>query len=60
MSAEHHWVLDGHRMLGSSILPGTAYVEILRASFEELTGDTGLNIVELFLYNRLWSKRCVN
>lgn len=47
-------------MLGSSILPGTGYVEILRASFEELTGDIGLNIVELFLYNRLWSKRSVS
>lgn len=53
LSAEHHWVLDGHRMLGSSILPGTGYVEILRASFEELTGDTGLNIVELFFVQPL-------
>ncbi|OMD47781.1 hypothetical protein BSK56_12765 [Paenibacillus borealis] len=53
LSAEHHWVLDGHRMLGSSILPGTGYVEILRASFEELTGDMGLNIVELFFVQPL-------
>ncbi|MEK3793444.1 amino acid adenylation domain-containing protein [Paenibacillus sp. FSL R7-0204] len=53
LSAEHQWVLDGHRMLGSSILPGTGYVEILRASFEELTGDIGLNIVELFFVQPL-------
>ncbi|MBT2291740.1 amino acid adenylation domain-containing protein [Paenibacillus albidus] len=53
LSSEQHWILDGHRMLGTSILPGTGYIEILRASFEDMTGETGLNITELFFVQPL-------
>ena len=29
-----HWVLDEHRMMGSGMLPGTAYMEMVRSAFE--------------------------
>ncbi len=28
-----HWVLDEHRMMGNGMLPGTAYMEMVRAAF---------------------------
>jgi acyl transferase domain-containing protein len=35
MSAARHWVLAEHRILGQPALPGTAYVEMARAAFED-------------------------
>jgi acyl transferase domain-containing protein/acyl carrier protein len=31
-----HWVLDEHRIMGNSTLPGTAYLEMARAAVEHL------------------------
>ncbi|WP_025688032.1 hybrid non-ribosomal peptide synthetase/type I polyketide synthase [Paenibacillus zanthoxyli] len=47
LSADQHWVLDEHRLLGTSVLPGTAVLELVRASFADLTGLTPMEIQEL-------------
>jgi acyl transferase domain-containing protein/NADPH:quinone reductase-like Zn-dependent oxidoreductase/acyl carrier protein len=33
-NATKYWVLDEHRLMGKAILPGTAYLEMVRAAFE--------------------------
>jgi acyl transferase domain-containing protein len=53
LSAAEHWVLDEHRMLGTPVLPGTAYIELIRACFEDLTGERGVAIQELFFLQPL-------
>ena len=53
LSSEKHWVLDGHRLLGTSIVPGTAYLEMVTASFKDLTGSAQMEIVELMIVKPL-------
>lgn len=53
LSAEKHWVLDEHRMLGTPVLPGTAYLELIRACFEDLNGEASVTIQELFFLQPL-------
>jgi NADPH:quinone reductase-like Zn-dependent oxidoreductase/NAD(P)-dependent dehydrogenase (short-subunit alcohol dehydrogenase family)/acyl carrier protein len=36
-----HWVLSDHKVTGMSTLPGTAYLEMARAAFENHTGSGG-------------------
>lgn len=38
LQPEKHWVLDGHRISGVPVLPGTAYLELAFAAFAEYTG----------------------
>lgn len=33
LSPQSHWLLDEHRLMGKAILPGTAYLEMIRAAF---------------------------
>ncbi len=35
LSAQDHWILGEHRIAGLETLPGTAYLEMARAAFEE-------------------------
>jgi acyl transferase domain-containing protein/acyl carrier protein len=44
LSAETHWVLDEHRIMGIPTLPGTAYLEIVRAAVEHHIGNSHLPI----------------
>ena len=37
LAPEMHWVLDEHRIKGDPVLPGTGYLELVRAAFEEYT-----------------------
>lgn len=37
--ADHHWIVDEHRMMGVGVVPGTAYIEMLRAAFAQQVGD---------------------
>jgi len=37
-SAERHWALDEHRILGVGALPGTTWIELARAAFALATG----------------------
>jgi phthiocerol/phenolphthiocerol synthesis type-I polyketide synthase E len=38
--ATKHWVLNEHRMMGSGMIPGTAYLEMARAAFAKRAGGT--------------------
>jgi phthiocerol/phenolphthiocerol synthesis type-I polyketide synthase E len=39
LSADRHWVLNEHRIQGVGLLPGAAYLEVVRAAFEPYTPD---------------------
>jgi acyl transferase domain-containing protein len=43
-SVANFWTLDEHRIAGHALLPGTAYLEIARAAYEE---HTKIDVVEL-------------
>src|SRR5688500_3838614 len=34
LSVTEHWVLDDHRIVGTAVMPGTAYLEMARAAVE--------------------------
>ena len=38
LNIEEHWILAEHRVMGSSIMPGTGYLEIARAAMVDATG----------------------
>ena len=38
ISPTTHWVLDDHRIVGTAIMPGTAYFEMARAALERRAG----------------------
>lgn len=40
-SVAEHWVLDDHRIVGTAVMPGTAYLEMARAVVEEKYGQPG-------------------
>ncbi len=42
---EWQWLLDEHRVEGQAVLPGTAYLEIIRAAFVEVHGRE--SVIEL-------------
>src|SRR5262249_50259436 len=44
-----HWVLDEHRMMGSGMLPGTAYMEMVRSAFAG-RADGGIVEIEKALF----------
>ncbi|HYG61034.1 MAG TPA: SDR family NAD(P)-dependent oxidoreductase, partial [Thermoanaerobaculia bacterium] len=44
LDAARHWVLDEHRIQGTPVLPGTAYLELARAAFEQSTGSAAAEI----------------
>jgi natural product biosynthesis luciferase-like monooxygenase protein len=48
VSPATHWVLDDHRIVGTAIMPGTAYLEMARAALEQQhrNGDEN-SIVEI-------------
>lgn len=37
-SVTEHWVLDDHRIVGTAVMPGTAYLEMARAAVEKHGG----------------------
>jgi acyl transferase domain-containing protein/thioesterase domain-containing protein len=47
------WVLDQHRINGRAVLPGTAYVEIIRAAMHMLGGTGALTITALSIHAAL-------
>jgi acyl transferase domain-containing protein len=52
-SAANHWVLDEHRLMDKAMLPGTAYLEIVRAVFEPHTQDNPVEIEEIYFLTPL-------
>ncbi|MFZ4655712.1 MAG: SDR family NAD(P)-dependent oxidoreductase [Caldilineaceae bacterium] len=47
------WVLHEHRLFGQATLPATAYLELARAAFVELTQQPLLEVRDLFLLQPL-------
>jgi acyl transferase domain-containing protein len=52
-SVPEHWVLNEHRIAGNALLPGTAYLEIARAAFEEQAQTAGLELSDVYFLNIL-------
>ncbi|MFL5699614.1 MAG: SDR family NAD(P)-dependent oxidoreductase, partial [Ktedonobacteraceae bacterium] len=48
LSVKKDWVLDEHRMMGQALLPGTAYLEMARAAFENYAGSGTFEIGEAY------------
>jgi acyl transferase domain-containing protein len=51
LNPTNHWPLDEHRVMGSAMLPGTAYLEMARAAYENYPGNgsSGIEIRDLYL-----------
>jgi len=47
-SVTEHWVLDDHRIVGTAVMPGTAYLEMARAAVEKRGGEGSLEIRDAF------------
>ena len=49
LRAQDSWVLDGHRIAGTAVLPGTAYIELAFAAFVACTASHSAEISDLTL-----------
>ena len=47
-SVTEHWVLDDHRIVGTAVMPGTAYLEMARAAVEKRRQQSALEIRDAF------------
>jgi acyl transferase domain-containing protein len=47
-SVTEHWVLDDHRIVGTAVMPGTAYLEMARAAVEKRGTPGTLEIRDAF------------
>jgi acyl transferase domain-containing protein/aryl carrier-like protein len=50
-SVDKFWTLDEHRIAGHALLPGTAYLEIARAAYEEHTQNDVLELSDVYFLN---------
>ncbi len=48
MSPLTHWILDEHRIAGNPIIPGTAYLEMVRAAVEKYANGRDIEIQDVF------------
>ncbi len=48
LSTHKHWELYEHRVLGKPTLPGTAYLEMARAAFDNRTGQNVMEIRDAY------------
>jgi amino acid adenylation domain-containing protein/non-ribosomal peptide synthase protein (TIGR01720 family) len=48
MSPLTHWILDEHRIAGNPIIPGTAYLEMVRAAAEKYSNGKDIEIRDVF------------
>jgi len=53
LSVSKHWVLDEHRLMGKATLPGTAYLELLRAACESHAQSRTIEIQEFYFLTPL-------
>jgi phthiocerol/phenolphthiocerol synthesis type-I polyketide synthase E len=47
-SARRQWVANEHRIAGHPVIPGTTYLEMARAAFEQRTGQTAVELYDIF------------
>ncbi len=50
-SVAQFWTLDEHRFEGHALLPGTAYLEIARAAYEEHTKTSAVELADFHFLN---------
>jgi acyl transferase domain-containing protein/acyl carrier protein len=53
LSPSRLWVLSEHKIMGNATLPGTAYLELVRAAFEEHTKAERAEIREMYFLSPL-------
>jgi acyl transferase domain-containing protein/NADPH:quinone reductase-like Zn-dependent oxidoreductase/acyl carrier protein len=53
LSASAHWVLNDHRIMNRAVFPGTAYLEIARAAFEQQSQNEAMEIRDLYFLSPL-------
>ena len=53
VSPDSAWVLDEHRVLGKSVLPGTAYLEMARAAACEVSGSATIELRDVYFLRPL-------
>ncbi|MEM9271685.1 MAG: SDR family NAD(P)-dependent oxidoreductase [Cyanobacteria bacterium P01_F01_bin.143] len=49
LSVIKHWVVSEHKVMGQATLPGTAYLEMARAAFQQHSKNRTLEIRDLYL-----------
>jgi len=55
-STARQWILDEHRIMGNGVVPGTAYIEMIRRAFEHHAGGKPILIRKLVFANPLMVK----
>lgn len=50
---QSHWWLTEHQMGGQSVVPGTGYLEMVRAAFSEATGEVQVQLANVALLRPL-------
>ncbi|HEX6719483.1 MAG TPA: type I polyketide synthase, partial [Pyrinomonadaceae bacterium] len=50
-SVDKFWTLDEHRIAGHALMPGTAYLEIARAAYEEHTKTDVMELSDFYFLN---------
>jgi amino acid adenylation domain-containing protein len=53
LRVDTHWLLDEHRILGTATLPGTAYLEMVRAAVELVDGAAALEMRDFYILRPL-------
>ncbi len=53
LSAVKHWVLNEHRAMGKPLFPGTAYLEMVRAAFENSVNNESIEFREVYFLKPL-------
>jgi acyl transferase domain-containing protein/SAM-dependent methyltransferase/acyl carrier protein len=53
LSPESTWVLDDHEVLGKKVLPGTAYLEMVRAAAAEVLEFSSMELREIYFLQPL-------
>ena len=43
-----HWVLDEHRLIGTAVIPGTSYIEMVRAALAARADGRAIEIADLY------------
>ncbi len=53
LSVTKHWVLDEHRILGTPVVSGTTFLEMVRAAFKVYTGHESMEIQDVVFFTPL-------
>jgi acyl transferase domain-containing protein/acyl carrier protein len=53
LDPRRHWLVDEHRLAGTATLPGTAYLELVRAAFAHHRGATAVELRNVYFLTPL-------